>query len=129
MSDAAGPTCPCGHPAPYEACCGRLHRGDRHAATAEQLMRSRYCAFVVGDVAYLAATWDDATRPRRIHLDPDRTWTGLEVLATERGGMLDHDGTVEFVAHHRDGDGDHAHHELSRFRRHEGRWRYVDALR
>ena len=34
---ASNPTrCPCGRAA-YDACCGRLHRGEIEAATAEQL--------------------------------------------------------------------------------------------
>lgn len=93
-------------------------------------MRSRYSAFAVGDARYLEASWDPDTRPRRVRLgDDDRTWTGLEIVATERGGLLDADGVVEFRASHRDHDGDHVLHERSRFRRLDGRWVYVDGLR
>ena len=35
-------TCPCGSNISYEACCRPLIMGERPAATAEQLMRSRY---------------------------------------------------------------------------------------
>jgi SEC-C motif-containing protein len=108
-----------------DACCGRLLAGTAHAATAEDLMRSRYTAFAMGDVDHLARTWHPSTRPRRINIDPDRTWTRLEVLGTTGGGMLDKEGTVAFDAHHRDGDGDHVLHEDSAFVRHEGRWVYV----
>ena len=48
--------CPCGGLQGYDDCCGRLHRGVAHAPTAEALMRARYSAFVVGDVAYLRET-------------------------------------------------------------------------
>ena len=119
--------CPCGLPARYDDCCGRFHRG-ADAPTAELLMRSRYSAFAVGDAAHLERTWDPRTRPRRIRLGPDRTWTGLEVIATSEGGLLDATGTVEFRAHHRDADGDHVLHEVSEFVRHEGRWAYVAAV-
>ncbi len=44
--------CPCGLPDPYADCCGPLHDGRAQAVTAEQLMRSRYSAFVVGGGAY-----------------------------------------------------------------------------
>lgn len=90
-------------------------------------MRSRYTAFAVGDVDHLARTWHPDTRPRRIHLDPARTWTGLDVVATSAGGLLDQDGVVEFRAHHRDADGDDVLHEVSTFTRHAGRWVYVGA--
>src|SRR5688572_5771300 len=79
--------CPCGGLQGYDDCCGRLHRGVAHAPTAEALMRSRYSAFVVGDVAYLRETWHPHTRPASLELDPDRRWTGLEVTATSGGGV------------------------------------------
>ncbi len=113
--------CPCGLPAPYADCCGRYHRGEASAPTAEALMRSRYSAFVVGDAGYLRATWDPVTRPRRITADHGTTWTGLEVLGRTGGGLLAAEGTVEFRAHHTAG----VVAEHSRFRRDGGRWLYV----
>lgn len=94
-------------------------------------MRSRYSAFVVGDVEHLARTWHPDTRPRVIHADPERRWTGLTVLATERGGMLDQEGIVEFEARHADGAGgtDDVVHERSAFTRVDGRWVYVGRAR
>jgi SEC-C motif-containing protein len=117
--------CPCGLPATYDACCGRIHRGEAAAVTAEQLMRSRYSAFARGDTAYLERSWHPDTCPGRIRHDPARTWTGLEILATSAGGMLDQQGTVEFDAHHHDPDGDHVLHEVSTFTRVDGAWVYV----
>ncbi|ESQ02386.1 SEC-C domain-containing protein [Streptomyces sp. PVA_94-07] len=52
----AGP-CPCGTGRTYGECCGRFHAGSAEAATAEQLMRSRYAAFATRDAAYLLRTW------------------------------------------------------------------------
>jgi SEC-C motif-containing protein len=127
----AGAPCPCGHAATYDDCCGRIHRGDAPALTAEALMRSRYSAFAVRDLAHLARSWHPDTRPRTIHDDPDRRWTGLTILATERGGVLDRDGIVEFEAHHDGGAGDGADHvvrERSTFARVDGRWVYVDRV-
>ena len=123
--DDPGAPCPCGLPATYAACCGAIHRGERRAVTAEALMRSRYSAFAVGDIAHLRASWHPDTVPRRIRDDPDRTWTGLDVVATTGGGLLDQEGTVTFDAHHRDADGDHTLHEVSRFVRLDGAWVYV----
>jgi SEC-C motif-containing protein len=117
--------CPCGSARPYDRCCGRLHRGEAQAATAEQLMRSRFAAFALGDAPYLLESWHPSSRPRRVRFDPDRHWVQLEVLATEGGGMLDAEGTVEFVAHHRRGDQVGELHEVSLFVRDEGRWRYL----
>ncbi|KAA1416315.1 hypothetical protein F0U44_18480 [Nocardioides humilatus] len=109
----------------YDDCCAPLHRGDRAAATAEQLMRSRYSAFVLHEVDYLLRSWHPATRPASLDLDPDLRWTGLEVLATEAGGPDDVNGVVEFRAHHTMGGDPAVLHEVSRFRRHDGAWTYV----
>ncbi len=118
--------CPCGTGLPYAECCGRLHDGTTTAATAEQLMRSRYSAFAVGDPAYLLATWHPSTRPPTLELDPSVRWTDLDVLATTDGGLLAHDGTVEFRAWYRHGGETGSQHEKSRFVREDGTWRYLD---
>ena len=54
---AATPTgaCPCGSLLAYAVCCGPLLTGERHAETAEALMRSRYTAFAVADGGVPAA--------------------------------------------------------------------------
>ena len=113
--------CPCGLPAAYDACCGRFHRGDAAAPTAELLMRSRYAAFAVGDAGYLRATWHPDTRPPRVRLDPGDAWTGLQVVGRTGGGLFDTAGTVAFRAHHRGG----VVAEDSAFTRVDGRWLYV----
>ena len=51
--------CPCGGGS-YQSCCAPLHRGEQRASTAEQLMRSRYAAFVKGELEYLLATHPEA---------------------------------------------------------------------
>ena len=119
--------CPCGLGEAYGDCCGPLHAGRADAATAEQLMRSRFSAFARGDVAYLMRTWDPADRPARLRLDPEQRWTRLEVLATSGGGLFDSAGTVEFRAHFRHRGRPGTLHERSRFTRADGRWRYAGA--
>lgn len=118
--------CPCGSGDAYDACCGALHRRDRAAPTAEALMRSRYSAFVVGDAAYLLATWHPSTRPRSLELDPSVVWRRLQVVRTEGGGPWDAGGVVEFVASFVDGGARGRLHEVSAFVREGGRWLYVD---
>ena len=120
--------CPCGTGLPYAECCGPLHDGTTTAGTAEQLMRSRYSAFALGDPAYLLATWHTSTRPRTLELDPAVRWTGLDVLATTGGTLLAAEGTVEFRAHHLAGGSAGDQHERSRFVREDGAWRYLDGV-
>lgn len=126
-------SCPCGFGPAYDDCCGRFHRGEALPPTAEQLMRSRYSAFVTGDTDYLLRTWHPSTRPGSLPLEPDVEWTRLTIVATKGGGLLEQQGTVEFVAQYRTpgSDGGHARgrqHEVSRFTRADGAWMYFDAV-
>ena len=118
--------CPCGAEEPYGRCCGPILAGAVRAGTAEQLMRSRYTAHVVGDDDHLWRSWHPRTRPDEAMADPRTTWTGLQVRETTGGTEDDEEGEVVFAARFRRGD---AHGELverSRFRRRGGRWVYVD---
>jgi SEC-C motif-containing protein len=101
------------------------------APTAESLMRSRYSAYVVHAIDYLGETlhpdhrgdWDrDATRKWA----ESSEWLGLTIVSTESGGEGDDEGWVEFNAIFRSGGEEQQHTERSRFRRHQGRWYYVD---
>ncbi|MGW3286200.1 YchJ family protein [Streptomyces sp. NPDC001002] len=114
--------CPCGLQEPYDSCCGRFHRGEAAAPTAEALMRSRYSAFVMLDEEYLRGTWHPRTRPARLDLDPAMRWTGLEILGTADGTAFHSAGTVTFRASFKGG----SLHERSRFERVDGAWVYVD---
>lgn len=90
-------------------------------------MRSRFSAFAVGDVAYLLHSWHARTRPARLTLDPRQRWTRLEILDSQRGGLFDTTGSVEFRAHYRDRERTGVLHERSRFVRENGRWVYLAA--
>ena len=114
--------CPCGGEA-LESCCGRFISGGQLPETPEQLMRSRYTAYVLADEAYLRTTWDPATCPDEPLIDDGIKWVGLEVRAAQQEGDL---GTVEFVARAKVGGRARRLHETSRFERRDGRWRYVD---
>jgi len=114
---------------PYTACCQRWHLGladNIHAPTPEALMRSRYSAYVVGQIEYLLATWHPSTAPGDLELPPVK-WLGLEVRHAEATGDA---GVVEFVARCRPlgmGSGRAQRmHETSRFVRQDGRWYYID---
>ncbi|MGL6291130.1 MAG: YchJ family protein [Silanimonas sp.] len=91
-------------------------------------MRSRYEAFVRGDVVHLLATGHASTRPAPESLvpEPGARWLGLEVRrAVEEGDSA----TVEFVARVKVGGRPAVRlHEISRFVREDGRWLYVDGV-
>ncbi|GAB3695953.1 YchJ family protein [Saccharopolyspora tripterygii] len=118
--------CPCGLGEPYDDCCGPLHAGEREAATAEQLMRSRYSAFAVGDADHLLRTWHPRTRPAELDLDPAQRWLRLEIVDRSGGGPFDTEGTVDFRAHYRHRGATSSLAEHSRFTREGKTWLYVD---
>jgi SEC-C motif-containing protein len=122
--------CLCGKPKPFARCCGRLLRGEDHARTPEQLMRSRYCAYALGGYGeYLLQTWFPATAQGldAVSLSqPSVQWCKLEVLDKLQQGE---NAEVEFRAWYRP-PGQHegepvSMHERSSFNRIKGRWYYV----
>jgi SEC-C motif-containing protein len=125
MSKLSSKPCPCGFDAPYSEHCGALHDNRAAASTAEQLMRSRYSAFVVQDAPYLLRSWAAATRPAELTFDLDLEWTGLEILDTTGGSAFHTEGTVEFRAHFRHAGTADSQQENSHFLRESGLWVYV----
>lgn len=119
------PGCPCGSGDGFAACCGPLLEGTKKAATASQLMRSRFSAYSVGDADYVRRTWHPETCPRRLELDDSVQWTRLEIIATDRGGLFDTTGTVEFRAYFRDSGQRDVLHEVSEFVRVDRLWVYL----
>ena len=116
--------CPCGSAVDYAHCCGRFIEGGQRPHSAEQLMRSRYCGFVLCNERYLLRTWHPDTRPKQVRLDSNAHWLGLSIRNTEAGGADEAAGTVEFVARYKiDGRG-HRLHEISEFEKIEGQWYY-----
>jgi SEC-C motif-containing protein len=91
------------------------------ATTPEQLMRSRFSAYALGEVDHVFRTWHPRTRPDDLAPDPRLTWTRLEVL----------DATgdeVEFRAHYEAPAGPGVLHERSVFEQRGGRWVYVSPV-
>ncbi len=122
--------CPCGSGEPESACCG-MYLDGAPAPTALALMRSRYTAFVRGEVDYLIDTHDPSTRDSADRASiakwsRETEWKGLEFVATERGGEADDTGIVEFVARGVTRGKPFAQRERSRFRRVDGAWYYLD---
>ena len=87
-------------------------------------MRSRYSAFVLGDVPYLLGTWHSSQGPATLELEAGAKWLGLEIKQHRITGA--DTAEVEFVARFRVGGKAIRQHERSRFVREDGRWFYVD---
>ena len=93
-------------------------------------MRSRYTAYVRGEIDYLVRTHDESTRASVdvasvTRWSKETEWRGLEILDTV-GGETDDTGIVEFIARGATGGRAFAQRERSRFRRVDGEWFYID---
>ncbi len=126
--------CPCQSGWDYEECCGPVLRGDEEAASASDLMRARYTAYVEGQIDFIVeSTWPD----RREELDlehirrwsEESQWEGLEIFDRDREAASGDEEVVVFKAYYRDAEGhEQVHYERSLFRRKEGRWYFVEGV-
>jgi|SRR5690554_1731600 len=121
--------CPCQSGQNYVACCEPLHQNKQVAKTAEQLMRSRYSAFVMHQIGYLQATLhpsqhreDDAATLRQT-MDSTQ-WLGLRIVTSAE---TDDKAEVEFIAFYLDRPIGQLH-ERSHFSRQHNQWLYVDGM-
>ncbi|WP_281763883.1 YchJ family protein [Neptunitalea lumnitzerae] len=122
--------CYCGNTKPYSECCEVFHRNGGNTATAEQLMRSRYSAFVLANGDYLMLSHHSKTRPVRekkaiVAWAKSVNWIKLEVLATQKGNPTDDKGTVTFNAYFFENGKVDVIHEKSAFVKEKGVWKYL----
>lgn len=119
--------CPCGSSLTYIDCCQPLINSTKIAQTAEQLMRSRYTAYVNAEINYLFASTYISQR----HLYNQKSlrdwaeksqWLKLEILGTTKGQKNDNSGIVEFKAYYNQNGIAKIHHELSTFIKKDGYW-------
>ncbi len=119
-------SCPCGSELNFDNCCDLYLKG-APPKTAEQLMRSRYVAYTLGNIDYIEKTHD----PRTINeFDRNSTeswsqkseWLGLEIINCVEGEGDDKSGTVEFKVRYILNGKSETHHELSTFVKHKNKW-------
>ncbi len=126
--------CHCCSGKPFVDCCAPILQDASKALSAEQLMRSRFSAHKLVDVAYLTHTLhaskrtkDDATETTE--WAKENHWQKLEIVSTELGSETDARGKVEFKAYFEDKNKKiHCHHENSNFVKLDNQWYYVDGL-
>ncbi|QBQ56017.1 YchJ family protein [Nitrosococcus wardiae] len=119
--------CICDSGMAYEECCGLYLSGEKYTPTAEALMRSRFTAFAIKDEAYILETWDPAKRPPKVDFPKTPIeWNRLEIVEKKKGGNKDTKGIVEFKAYYLLDNEEYVVNEISRFRKEQGRWYYLD---
>ncbi len=110
--------CLCQSQQTYQDCCGRFHTHTKFPETAEQLMRSRYAAYVLKNVSYIVETTVPSQQAllnvQAIQTWAENTqWLGLQILKTETLSKLQ--SAVEFNAAFQGEEGEQSHHERSIF--------------
>lgn len=121
--------CLCGSQLQYELCCQPFHQHKKKPVTAESLMRSRFTAYAMQNEAYLLETWDAKKRPEAINFAKEEAeWTRLEIVSIKKGEEKDKKGIVEFKAYYSIDDEGYVMNEISRFKKEEGKWLYLDGL-
>ena len=123
--------CPCGSKLEYSDCCEPFIKGEKEVSTAEELIRSRYSAYVKKEIDYIA----DTVHPEHRQDDSRKTikewaestqWHKLEIIECSQGGSEDIEGTVEFVADYTEKGKKKKHHELALFKKQEDKWYFFD---
>jgi len=119
--------CPCGSGNKYKKCCSRYHKG-AFAPDALSLMKSRYCAYAVGDSSYIIKT----THPDNPDYTTDlKSWKEsilrfsrqTNFLSLEIINFIEEEETfVTFIARLSSGE----LKEKSRFLKLHGQWLYID---
>ncbi|WP_298316963.1 YchJ family metal-binding protein [uncultured Aquimarina sp.] len=122
--------CYCGRSQTYDSCCGSIHNDIRQALTAEDLMRSRYTAFVLAKGDYLMKSHHSSTRSIKekesiVQWAKSVKWIKLEVLHTTKGLASDEKGTVTFKAFYFENGALEFIHENSSFVKENGHWVYL----
>lgn len=107
------------------------HHSKAKPATALQLMRSRYSAYYFRLVDYLVETTHPDTREPGLRKEltkvlPQANWANLKIIGTAKGEREDKAGKVEFIANYFVDGEPYELHEISRFRRFKGDWKYLD---
>ncbi|MFT4780536.1 MAG: SEC-C motif-containing protein [Pseudohongiellaceae bacterium] len=122
--------CYCGNKKTYTECCEVFHLNKGNTETAQQLMRSRYSAFVLANVDYLMQTHHCVTRPIKdkkatVKWAESVEWIKLEVLETINGLENDKEGTVTFNAYFYENGNIEVIHEKSAFVKENNQWFYL----
>ena len=118
--------CYCGNSLEYALCCEPFIKGEASPPTAEALMRSRFSAFCLKNMAYIKHTTDPQFQTQ-IDWKANDSWAEkaefikLEILSAKEEGMK---GLVEFKATFIQDGETHVHHEVSTFRKRQGLWFY-----
>lgn len=116
--------CPCGSSLVFEQCCQPIINQDKVASTAEQLMRSRFSAYAIGDAQYIFDTYSKTKQAKQTVKEikawaDECRWVALVIHESLAN-------IVEFSAYYIASDCLFEIRECSNFIKEQEQWRYVD---
>ena len=118
--------CPCGSKLKYKKCCKSYHDG-KIAEDALILMRSRYCAYAVGDYKYILETTHESTRDNDIQsikeFSKQTIFQNLKIIDFIDGKK---EAYVTFRASLLQNEKDSSFSEKSTFLYEQNKWYYVN---
>ncbi|WP_299053351.1 YchJ family metal-binding protein [uncultured Polaribacter sp.] len=118
--------CPCNPSKLYFNCCKKAHQNILSVTTPEELMRSRYSAFVMGNIDYLQISHHSSTRPNKAEKKEILAWTkSVEWIKLEVLNKTEN--TVEFKAYFYENGMLNVIHENSLFVQEKNHWVYKEA--
>ncbi len=122
--------CYCNSGKEFDQCCEPFLLNQKIPESSEQLMRSRYCAFVTANINYLLNTHHKRTRPTKdrkniLKWTKSVVWQRLDVINTKQGSANDTEGFVEFKAFYLENGKLDCIHENSRFVKENKLWYYI----
>ena len=118
--------CPCNPTKLYKDCCKKAHNNIESVISAEQLMRSRYSAFVLADIKYLQKSHHSATRLSKKEYKELEKWTkSVEWVKLEITNATK--DTVSFKAFFIENGKLESIQENSNFCKENNYWVYLDA--
>lgn len=121
--------CPCQSGELYSNCCQPLHLFETFSHSAEQLMRSRYSAYVLQKIDYIIKTTVPAQQTllnveAMMQWAKETRWRGLSIKQHKNLSKIH--SAVEFEAFFETAEGMQSHHEHSVFVQIAQRWFFVD---
>lgn len=125
--------CPCCSNKNYADCCAPFLAKGKNPETAEKLMRSRYTAYYLCNLDYIEKTM---LSPALKNFDKVSTlawakqvqWLGLKICSTRNDPQEPNISYVEFIAEYELSGKIQTLHEISKFRRQNNVWFYVDGI-
>ena len=120
--------CPCNPLKSFSFCCEKFLKNAANPQSPEELMRSRYSAYALGNMDYIQQTMlspaaDNFNLEEAIESTKKTRFTRLKVMKT---WFENENGFVEFKAKYFVEKKCFVLHEKSEFHKVDGKWFYVD---